>query len=420
MKENLRVVIAGHIDHGKSTLIGRLLFDTQQIPLNMEAHLNDHGQHAGKFAFVTDQLAEEQHNNITIDTSQVQFKGTVRDYTLIDTPGHREFLKNMITGTTQADAAVLVVDAVEGLRQQTYYHAYLISMLGIHSVILVINKMDLVNYSQSRFRELSHEMTSYVRRLGLEVSSAIALSSQNGDNVARSSRKMPEQISFFNALEALPTKKSLSSHSLRFLVQTPFIRNGNQYTLGYVASGTLKTGNEVLWEPTGYTTKVISIIVSDQETDCAESGHSAALLLDKPATIQRGQVGYHAGKPTWTADQVNLRIFWINNEPLRDNSSVEVLCGTQRCLASLKINAIIDLRHLELTKAESCQLKDSQIADITLKLHDRICIDPFGAGQPLGKMAIVYNGRIAGGGVVRDRNTNRVELINSHPIGIKK
>src|SRR5271156_688065 len=182
----VRVVIAGHVDHGKSTLIGRLLHETKSLPdgkLESLKAVSDRRGVAFEWSFLLDALQTERDQGITLDTSQIRFQTASRDVVLIDAPGHAEFLRNMITGAAQADAAVLVIDATEGVREQTRRHCYLLHLLGISQLAVVINKMDRVDFDESRFRELEGEMSKHLSSLGLAATAIIPISARNGDGV---------------------------------------------------------------------------------------------------------------------------------------------------------------------------------------------------------------------------------------------
>src|SRR3982074_533365 len=189
----LRVVFAGHVDHGKSTLIGRILHDTNSLPEGKIDTVKKACVAEGmefEFAFVLDALLEEQKQNVTIDTTEIRFKTKRRKYIIIDAPGHKEFLKNMITGASRADAAVLVIAANEGVREQSRRHAYLLSLLGIKQLVVVVNKMDLADFSEKKFEEIQNEYRKFLTELGLEARVFVPASAKNGDNVASASKKM--------------------------------------------------------------------------------------------------------------------------------------------------------------------------------------------------------------------------------------
>src|SRR5213595_612347 len=193
----IKVVFVGHVDHGKSTLIGRILQDTDSLPEGKVEMVKKACAAEGmefEFAFLLDALLEEQKQNVTIDTTQIRFKTKRRKYIIIDAPGHKEFLKNMITGASRADAAVLVIAANEGVREQSRRHAYLLNLLGIKQLIVVVNKMDLADFSEKKFEEIEKEYRKFLAELGLEARVFVPASAKNGDNVASTSSPSNESV----------------------------------------------------------------------------------------------------------------------------------------------------------------------------------------------------------------------------------
>src|ERR1700730_11109886 len=222
--ERLKIVFVGHVDHGKSTLIGRILHDTNSLPEGkidmIKAACAAEGMEFA-VAFLLDALLEEQKQNVTIDTTQIPFRTAKRRYAIMDAPGDKEFLKNMITGASSADAAVLVIAASEGVREQSRRHAYLLGLLGTKQVIVVFNKMCLVDYSEKRFREIADEYRKFLVDLGLEAREFIPASAKTGDNVAQRSKTMKwhRGPTLLEALDATEPKPTLVDLPLRFCVQ---------------------------------------------------------------------------------------------------------------------------------------------------------------------------------------------------------
>src|SRR5437870_7198762 len=227
----LKVVFVGHVDHGKSTLIGRILHDTGSLPEGKIEQIKKACAAEGmgfEFAFLLDALLEEQKQNVTIDTTEIPFRTPRRQYAIIDAPGHKEFLKNMITGASRADAAVLVIAASEGLREQSRRHAYLLSLLGIKQVVVIVNKMDLVDFSEERFREIEQDYRKFLVDLGLEAHAFIPASAKEGENVARASMKMKWycQANVLEAHDALETRRTDVDVALRFCVEAVYRGDG--------------------------------------------------------------------------------------------------------------------------------------------------------------------------------------------------
>src|SRR5467141_4398526 len=220
----LKIVFVGHVDHGKSTLIGRILHDTGSLPEGKIDEIRKACAAEGmefEFAFLLDALLEEQKQNVTIDTTQIPFRTARRRYAIIDAPGHKEFLKNMITGASSADAAILVIGANEGVREQSRRHAYLLNLLGIKQIIVVVNKMDLMDFSEARFHEIESEYRKFLAELGLEARAFIPASARQGENVARATMKMKWYCgaSVLEALDLLEPEKRDVDLPLRFCVQ---------------------------------------------------------------------------------------------------------------------------------------------------------------------------------------------------------
>jgi len=401
---DLRIVVAGHVDHGKSTIIGRLLYDTGSLPRQVADRLEKAGaSDPAALACITDQLSEEQEGSFTLDTAQAHFRTAQRDYTLIDTPGHREFLKNMVTGTTQADAALLVVDAAEGPLPQTYLHAYLIAMLGIREVIVAINKMDLVSYECHRFHLLSRQIAGHLQRIGVVPRAIIPVSAQEGDHVVRPSSRMSWNLlpTLMQAMEELVLQEQNGYRPLRFLVQCPFPANGRQAILGRVTSGHLHQGQTIVFDPGHHQTAVVSVLLGQQEVRMASAGQSVGLLLEDPTPVKRGQVGSNVDDAPVATNRFSARVFWISPQSLTVKDKIEVLCGTQSCRGHIeRIAKVIDPVSLAAVKTDAARLDDSQVAEIVIRTEWPVCIDPADVVPELGRFALLRDGRIGGGGVI--------------------
>jgi len=403
--DDFRIVVAGHVDHGKSTIIGRLLYDTGSLPQHVVDKFESVGtsDDTAAFAFVTDQLSEEQEGSFTLDTAQAYFRTVKRDYTLIDTPGHREFLKNMVTGATRADAAILVVDANEGPLPQTYLHAYLISMLGIRQVIVAINKMDLVSYDCRRFHLLSQQLSSHLERTGVTPRAAIPVSAQQGDHIVRQSNRMPWNLTptLMEAMDGLVSQKENGHQPLRFLVQCHFPANNRRAILGRVTSGHLNQGQAIVFGPGGHETSVTSVLLGQQDVDMATSGQSVGLLLGDPTPVRRGHVGFNVESAPLVTDRLSTRVFWIGSRSLEANGRIKVLCGTQNYRGSVeRITKVIDPFTLETIGTEVAHLNGFQVGEIIVRTESPMCIDPFDILPELGRFAILQDGKVAGGGVI--------------------
>src|SRR3989344_6036232 len=209
-KENMKIVLVGHVDHGKSTLIGRLLYDTESLPEGKIEEIKAVCESLGKkfeVGYILDSLEEERDQNVTIDTTQIFFKTNKRNYTIIDAPGHVEFIKNMITGASQAEAATLIVDAEEGVQEPTRRHAYILNMLGLKQIIVVINKMDLIKYEEKEFNNVKDKLTEFLSNINVKPSIIIPISAKEGDNITKKSENM-QWYKEKTVLESLDTFKN--------------------------------------------------------------------------------------------------------------------------------------------------------------------------------------------------------------------
>src|ERR1700755_2412943 len=249
-RPQVRIVIVGHVDHGKSTLVGRLLHETGSLPdgkLDMLKAVSAPRGMPFEWSFLLDALQTERDQGITIDTTQIRFRTKSRDVVLIDAPGHAEFLRNMITGASQADGAVLIIDALEGVRDQTRRHGYLLHLLGIKQVAIVVNKMDRVDFSAARFAEISAEISAHLTGLGVTPSAVIPISARDGDGVdERTPRtRWYNGPTVVEALDALEPARPLAELPLRLPVQAIYKFDDRRIVAGRIESGGLKAGNEI-------------------------------------------------------------------------------------------------------------------------------------------------------------------------------
>ena len=264
--ETLKVAIVGHVDHGKSTLVGRLLHDTGSLPDGKLEAIQEVCRRRGvpfEWAFLMDALQAERDQGVTIDTSQIWFRTARRQYVIIDAPGHKEFLKNMITGAAAADAALLVIDADEGVKEQSRRHGYLLHLLGVRQVTVAINKMDLVGYDQSRFEAIKREYNTYLSEIGVTATHIIPVSAREGDTVASRSQAMAwyEGPTVLEALDYFQVVTQPEGLPLRMPVQDVYRFDDRRIIAGRIESGILRTGDTVLFSPSNKTGKIRSIEV---------------------------------------------------------------------------------------------------------------------------------------------------------------
>jgi len=408
-KEDLKLVIVGHVDHGKSTLIGRLFFDTDSLPKEkkreVEAICKEKGQDV-EFAFVMDQLEEEQDQGITIDTTQTFFKTNKRHYTIIDAPGHKEFLKNMITGASQAEAAILMVDADEGVQEQTKRHAYLLSFLGIEQIIVVMNKMDLVDYKEERFKKIENELVEFLEKLNINPTYIIPISAKQGDNVAKKTKEMNwyEGLSILDSLDTFESIK-VEEKDLRFPIQDVYKIDEKRINVGTIGSGKIKEGDKILILPANTTTKVKSIEVFEKEITEAEIGESIGITTSDPVFIERGEVISLASNPAKTSRRFKAEVFWMSKLPFSIDEKITLRCTTQEVDCKIEeIERKINSSSLEIIHKEKETLKETEAAEVIIETKKPIVVEKFNNIAELGRFVLVRNDITVASGIIREVN----------------
>jgi bifunctional enzyme CysN/CysC len=403
----LRIVFVGHVDHGKSTLIGRILHDTDSLPEGKIDMVKKACAAEGmefEFAFVLDALLEEQKQNVTIDTTEIRFKTKRRKYIIIDAPGHKEFLKNMITGASRADAAVLVIAANEGVREQSRRHAYLLSLLGIKQLIVVVNKMDLADFSQKKFEEIESEYRKFLAELGLEARVFVPASAKNGDNVATASKQLKwyRGSSVLEALDLLESQSADVDLPLRFCVQDVYRFDERRIIAGRIETGKLRVGDELVFSPANKASKVQSIEEwgANGESE-AVAGDSIGITLSEQIFVERGYVASHQTDTPIEANRVHADLFWIVREPMRAGHLYDLRLATQEVKCEIvSIDEVMDSSTLKATKDKREQLERNEVGRLTLQTRSPLVIDNHDRIPKLGRFVIVDDGRICGGGTI--------------------
>lgn len=401
MEENLKLVIVGHVDHGKSTLIGRLLFDTDSLQAGRIEEIKEVCEALGKdieFGYIMDHLKEEREQGVTIDTAQTFFKTPKRQYTIIDAPGHVEFIKNMITGASQAEAAILIVDANEGVEEQTRRHAYILSMLGLDQVVAVMNKMDLVEYSEERFEEVKKNLLGFLGKLNIEPTHIIPISAKDGDNIAKRSGNMDwyTGLTVLEALDTFKTKESAREKPLRLPVQDVY-NFDNRITAGRIESGVLRVGDAIKILPSGEETTVKSLEEYGREPEKAEAGKSIGLTTADKVFLDRGDVIVGQDSHPSVTGSVNGHVFWMAKEPYKKGERLTFKCATQEVMCELEINRVIDSSTLEVISEGGDELKNREVADVVIKTEKPVVVENFNEIQGLGRFVLQRLDTCAGG-----------------------
>jgi bifunctional enzyme CysN/CysC len=356
-----------------------------------------------EWSFLLDALQTERDQGITIDTTQIRFRTRSRDVVLIDAPGHAEFLRNMITGASQADAALLIVDALEGVRDQTRRHGYLLHLLGVKQVAIVVNKMDRVDFSQARFAEIRDEISSHLTGLGVTPLVVIPISARDGDGVASLSPRIRwyEGPTVVDALDTLAPAQPAEQLALRLPVQAIYKFDDRRIVAGRIESGRLSSGDEIVIMPAGKIARIRSV-ESWPVTPLAgvqTAGRSVGIKLDRELFIERGDIIAHVGAAPRDTRRIHARIFWLHDKPLGKGDQILVRLGTRESRASVvAIEKAVDPG--ELSSMENTSIARNHVGEIDIALAQPVAADAYADNPRTGRLVIEVNGRIAGGGLV--------------------
>ena len=408
-REQMKIVIVGHVDHGKSTLVGRLFHDTDSLPEGKFEEIKGQCEKRGmpfEYSFLLDALQAERDQGITIDTTQIWFKTQKRDYVIIDAPGHKEFLKNMVSGAANSEAALLVIDANEGVREQSKRHGYLLHLLGVTQIAVAVNKMDLVDYSQETFDKIEQEYRAYLKEIGVEPTYIIPVSGREGDNITKNSENMPwyKGPAILDALDHFQLKPKDTELPLRFPVQDVYKMDDRRIIAGRIESGRVRVGDTVIFSPVNMQVKVSSIEAFDpagrlggapQE---AFAGQSVGITLSEQIFVERGHVCSHEAKAPQLSNLFRAKIFWLGDKPIEIGSRYKMKINTSEYQVEVKeIEKVVDTDNLALAdKAE--RVEKNAVAEIILRVRGVAALDDFVDNAITGRFVLVENYRIVGGG----------------------
>ena len=419
----LRVVFVGHVDHGKSTLVGRILHDTDSLPDGKIETVKKACAAEGmefEFAFLLDALLEEQKQNVTIDTTEIRFRTARRNYAIIDAPGHKEFLKNMITGASRADAAILVIAANEGVREQSRRHAYLLNLLGIKQLLVIVNKMDLGDFSKARFNEIENEYGKFLGDLSLRASAFVPASAKTGDNVATGSKRMKwyRGPSVIEALDLLSSQKRDLDLPLRFCVQDVYRFDDRRIIAGRIETGSLRVGDELVFSPANKTSKVESIERWNANgNEAAAAGDSIGITLTEQIFVERGYVASHQSETPIETNRFRADLFWIARQPLIVGRFYGLRLATQEVKCQIvSIEQVMDSSTLETKTDNRDRLERNEVGRVTIQTRGPLVLDNHDRIPTLGRIVIVESGVICGGatifgGVYTDRSVAKSKNI---------
>lgn len=416
--QRLKIVFVGHVDHGKSTLIGRILHDTHSLPKGKVASIQQACAAESvefEFAFLLDALLEEQAQNITIDTTQIPFRTERRRYVIIDAPGHKEFLKNMITGAASADAAVLVIAADEGVREQSQRHAYLLGLLGIRQIVVLVNKMDLAGYSEAVFRKIVRESTAFLGSLQLNARDFIPASGRSGENVATAGASLPwySGPTLLQALDQLEPVAVATEQPLRFVVQDVYRFDERRIIAGRIESGTLRVGDQLVFSPANKHATVATIEAWNAAPPIEViAGDSVGVTFSEQIFVERGYVGSHPSERPIEANRFRAEIFWLAETALAKDRRYTLRLATQEVQCHVvAIEQVMDSSTLAVNAGAVEQVGRNEVGRVTLQTRAPLVLDNYDRVPALGRFVLVDDGRIAGGGIISGGiYTNRAEV----------
>jgi bifunctional enzyme CysN/CysC len=416
--QRMNIVIVGHVDHGKSTVIGRLLADTHSLPegkleqVRTDCELNSK---PFEYAFLLDALKDEQAQGITIDAARVFFRTKLRPYLILDAPGHIEFLKNMITGAARAEAALLVIDAAEGVQENSRRHGYMVSLLGIRQLAVVVNKMDLVDWDQQVYDGIVREYGAFLDQVGIKPSCFIPVSGRGGDNIADRSPNLPwyEGPTVLEALDAFQSEPAPVHQPFRMPVQDvyKFTKQGDDRRIvsGTIDSGTVRIGDEVIFYPSGKKSRVKSIEAFNRPPqNRAEAGQAVGFTLQEQIYVTRGEVATLESEPRpQVTTRLRVSLFWLGKEPMVKRKEYLLKLGTARVTARLEeVLRVMDASSLEAAEQRNA-VQRHDVAECVLKLDRAIACDLSEDIPATSRFVIVDDFEIRGGGIVREALSDR-------------
>jgi len=416
--QRMNIVIVGHVDHGKSTVIGRLLADTHSLPegkleqVRAQCELNSK---PFEYAFLLDALKDEQAQGITIDAARVFFKSRQRPYLILDAPGHIEFLKNMITGAARAEAALLVIDAAEGVQENSRRHGYMVSLLGVKQLAVVVNKMDLVSWDRAVYDRIVREYGAFLDQVGIRPAGFIPVSGRGGDNIADRSANLPwyQGPTVLDALDAFRSEPAPVERPFRMPIQDvyKFTKQGDDRRIvaGTIDSGAIRVGDAVIFYPSGKKSRLRSIEAFNRQVQSrAEAGSAVGFTLQEQIYITRGEIATleHEPRPQVTT-RLRVSLFWLGKEPMVKRKEYLLKLGTARVTVRVEdVLRVMDASTLGTTEQRNA-VQRHDVAECVLKLDRAIACDLAEDVPATSRFVIVDDFEIRGGGIVREALPDR-------------
>lgn len=403
----LRLVVAGHVDHGKSTLVARLVHDTGGLPEGKREEIQSACAARDvpfEWSFLLDSFQAERDQAVTIDTTQIRFATPRRGFVVIDAPGHREFLRNMVSGAAQADAAILVIDVTEGMREQSRRHACILHLLGLRRIVVAINKMDAAGYDPGAFRKAVDEARSYLDSLGLSPACVVPVCARTGENLLGPAETLGwhKGPSLIEALESLAPPPSSEGLPLRFPVQDVYRRGEVRVLAGRIESGSLAVGDTLLFSPTGEKARVAKIALwpDNPAKTTARAGESVGLILDDKIFVERGHIASHEANTPVLSESFPASVFWFADTPLRAGGEYMLRYAT--CEAPVTVQAITRaIDALTLENGAGDEIPKGGVGEIILRARAPLALDAFSGNPETGRFVLYDGAQAAGGGLVR-------------------
>jgi len=431
-RQQMNIVITGHVDHGKSTVIGRLLADTHSLPdgkLDKVRRDCERNSKPFEYAFLLDALKDEQSQGITIDAARVFFKSSKRDYIIMDAPGHIEFLKNMVTGASRAEAAFLVIDAEEGVQENSRRHGYILSMLGIRQLCVVVNKMDLVDYSKKIYNQVVRKYSKFLKNIDIDGVTFIPVSGREGDNIVSLSEKMPwwQGDTVLSLLDKFRKQDTRENLPFRLPVQDvyKFTRQGDSRRIiaGTIETGRLNHDDELIFYPSGKKSKVqrIESFIGDAP-ESAVPGEAVGFTMTEQIYAKRGNLIARVGETQPSVGRVlRVNLFWLGRKPLQAGKEYILKVGTDR----VKVQLFDTIRVIDASSLSTDSMKKKverhDVADCVLTTQREVAFDQVDVLPQTSRFVIVDDYEIAGGGIIREvirdnlaEERERIQSMNQH------
>ena len=404
-----KVVVVGHVDHGKSSFIGRFMYDIGEVLEEKVNELKKASEKRGvdfEFAFLLDALQAERDQGITIDTTRIFFKTKKRKYVFIDAPGHKEFIRNMITGASSADIAILIVDVYEGIKQQTKKHAYLLKLLGFENVITLYNKMDKINYDETKYLKTKAELDKFLGEIGIKCNFSIPISSKRGDNLVKKSKKNMGWYlnpSFVDILDSYKISEINTSEFIRFPVQDIYKVGEKRIIVGRIESGKIKKGTRLTFLPSNESVDVKTIEVWPKAKKEYMIGDCIGITLSEQIFVDRGNMASDDLNPPKLTNRFESNIFWLSEKKISLEKKYLMKINTGEYEISVnKIKKVIDTETLNIKK--NINVKKNDVCELVIHSSQLIPMDDYSFNKSTARFCLLDEEEIVAGGIIDLKN----------------